>query len=85
MATPMTPPADEYDPLNPELSIPPEFLHDFFLVPDEAIVYNDYIDFLGNELDTADFEWGDSSGLQHLQTHQVEHRDRALPPTSRSG
>ena len=62
MATPMTPPADEYDPLNPELSIPPEFLHDFFLVPDEAIVYNDYIDFLGNELDTADFEWGTHRG-----------------------
>ena len=57
----MTPPADEYDPLNPELSILPEFLHDF-LVPDEAIVYNDYIDFLGNELDTADFEWGTHRG-----------------------
>ena len=25
---------DEYDPLNPELSIPQEFLNDFFLVPD---------------------------------------------------
>ena len=59
---PDDPPADEYDPLNPELSIPPEFLHDFFLVPDEAIVYNDYIDFLGNELDTADFEWGTHRG-----------------------
>ena len=59
---PDDPPADEYDPLNPELSIPPEFLNDYFLVPDEAIVYNDYIDFLGNELDTADFEWGTHRG-----------------------
>ena len=59
---PDDPPGDEYDPLNPELSIPPEFLNDFFLVPDEAIVYNDYIDFLGTELDTADFEWGTHRG-----------------------
>ena len=59
---PDDPPGDEYDPLNPELSIPPEFLNDFFLVPDEAIVYNDYIDFLGTELDMADFEWGTHRG-----------------------
>ena len=59
---PDDPPGDEYDPLNPELSIPPEFQNDFFLVPDEAIVYNDYIDFLGIELDTADFEWGTHRG-----------------------
>ena len=59
---PDDPPGDEYDPLNPDLSIPTEFQNDFFLVPDEAIVYNDYIDFLGIELDTADFEWGTHRG-----------------------
>ena len=59
---PDDPPGDEYDPLHPDLSIPPEFQNDFFLVPDEAIVYNDYIDFLGIELDTANFEWGTHRG-----------------------
>ena len=39
-----------------------EFQNDFFLVPDEAIVYNEYIDFLGIDLDTADFEWGTHRG-----------------------
>ena len=59
---PDDPPGDEYDPLNPDLLIPSEFQNDFFLVPDEAIVYNEYIDFLGIELDTADFEWGTHRG-----------------------